>query len=63
VDAKQPSGTRVNENVFLLDLTLREYVKSGHYGELAYVKFQHPAQPLAVQWFRAFKLLFIHHFS
>jgi putative peptide zinc metalloprotease protein len=63
VDATQPTGTRVKENVFLLDLTLQDFVQSGHYGERAYVKFQHPAEPLVTQWYRSLQQLFIRHFS
>lgn len=63
VDASQPTGTRAREKVFLLDLSLNDYEQSGRYGERAYVKFQHPAEPLATQWYRAFQQLFIRHFS
>ena len=63
VDATQPTGTRVKEKVFLLDLALRDFVQAGHYGERAYVKFQHPAEPLATQWYRRVQQLFIRHFS
>jgi len=63
VDASQPSGTRVQEKVFLLDLTLRDFMQSGHYGERALVKFQHPAEPLVTQWYRALQQVFIRHFS
>ncbi|WP_062059715.1 efflux RND transporter periplasmic adaptor subunit [Cellvibrio sp. OA-2007] len=63
VDATNPSGTRVKEKVFLLDLTLHDFVQSGHYGERAYVRFQHPAEPMAVQWYRRLQQLFIRHFS
>lgn len=63
VDANQPTGTRVKESVFLLDLALRDFVRSGHYGERAHVRFQHPAEPLAAQWYRSLQLLFIRHFS
>ena len=63
IDASQPNGTRVTENIFLLDLTLSEVAQSGRYGERAYVHFSHPAEPLAVQWYRAFQQLFIKHFS
>jgi len=63
VDSTHPSGTRVKEEVFLLDLALSDFVQSGHYGERAYVRFQHPAEPLAAQWYRALQQLFIRHFS
>ncbi len=63
VDASQPTGLRVKEKVFLLDLSLNDFVQSGHYGERAYVKFQHPTEPLAAQWYRRLQQLFIRHFS
>lgn len=63
VDSTHPSSTRVTEKVFLLDLSLNDFVQAGHYGERAYVRFQHPAEPLAVQWYRALQQLFIRHFS
>lgn len=63
VDANQQTGTRVKEKVFLLDLSLYDFVQSGRYGERAYVKFRHPAEPLAAQWYRALQQLFIRHFS
>jgi putative peptide zinc metalloprotease protein len=63
VDASQPTGTRVTEKVFLLDLALIDFVQAGHYGERAYVKFQHPPVPLATQWYRSLQQLFIRHFS
>ena len=63
VDSTHPSGTRVKEKVFLLDLTLNHFVQSGHYGERVYVRFQHPAEPLAAQWYRSLQQLFIRRFS
>ncbi|MDO8344465.1 MAG: efflux RND transporter periplasmic adaptor subunit [Cellvibrio sp.] len=63
VDASQPGGTRVTEKVFLLDLALRDFVQSGHYGERVYVRFRHPPAPLVQRWYRALQQLFIRHFS
>jgi putative peptide zinc metalloprotease protein len=63
VDVRQPGGTRVTEQVFLLDLLLRDYQQSGHYGERTYVKFSHPARPLMAQWYSALQQVFIRHFS
>ena len=63
VDANQPSGTRVAEKVFLLDVALRDFVQSGHYGERVYVRFQHPSEPLARRWYRKLQQVFIQHFS
>ncbi|WP_331345212.1 efflux RND transporter periplasmic adaptor subunit [Cellvibrio sp. UBA7661] len=63
VDASQPSGTRVTEKVFLLDVVLGDFVQSGHYGERVYVRFQHPSEPLAHRWYRKLQQVFIQHFS
>lgn len=63
VDATQASGTKVKEKVFLLDLALRDFEQSGHFGERAYIKFHHPAEPLMVRWYRNLQQVFIRHFS
>lgn len=63
VDATQAGGTKVKEKVFLLDLAVRDYGQSGHFGERAYVKFHHPAEPLLTRWYRSLQQVFIRHFS
>lgn len=63
VDAAHPSGTRVADQVFLLDLALRDFEQTGHYGERVYVRFQHPPEPLLQRGYRALQQLFIRHFS
>ncbi len=63
VDAAQPGGVQVKEKVFLVDLAVQDFVQSGHFGERAYVKFHHPAEPLAVRWYRSLQQVFIRHFS
>ncbi len=63
VDAQQPSGTRVTEQVFLLDIVLHDFQQTGHYGERTYVKFSHPARPLLAQWYSTLQQVFIRHFS
>lgn len=63
VDARHSGGTRVTEQVFLLDISLRDFEQAGHYGERTYVKFFHPARPLMVRWYNALQQVFIRHFS
>lgn len=63
VDARHANGTRVTEQVFLLDVLLHNVQQTGHYGERTYVKFSHPARPLMVQWYNALQRVFIRHFS
>lgn len=63
IDSSAAQGTRVIEQVFLLDMTVRDYKQTGHYGERASVKFDHPAESLLTQWYRALQQVFIRHFS
>jgi putative peptide zinc metalloprotease protein len=63
VDATQPGGVQVKEQVFLVDLDVQDFMQSGHFGERAYVKFHHPAEPLAKRWYRQLQQVFIRHFS
>lgn len=63
VDASHPDGTRVAENIFLVDLNIPRYQQQGRYGERAYIKFIHPAKPLALQVYRAIQQTFIRNFS
>ncbi len=63
VDATQPGGVQVKEKIFLLDLRLQDVERSGHFGERAYIRFHHPAEPLAMRWYRSLQQVFIRHFS
>lgn len=63
VDSAHADGTHVADNVFLVDLSIPNYQQQGRYGERAYVKFIHPAKPLAVQLYRAIQQIFIRSFS
>lgn len=63
VDATQPGGVQVKEKVFLLDLRLQDFKRSGHFGERAYIRFHHPAEPLVMRWYRSLQQVFIRHFS
>lgn len=63
VDSRHASGTRVTEQVFLLDMLLRDMQRVGYYGERTYVKFSHPPRPLLAQWYSALQQIFIRYFS
>jgi len=63
VDTAHPDGTHVADNIFLVDLSIPDYHQQGRYGERAYVKFIHPAKPLALQLYRAIQQIFIRSFS
>lgn len=59
LDAKQPDGTRADQLVFLVDVSLPDLQQGNRYGERAYILFRHPAQPLAVQVYRVARQLFL----
>lgn len=59
VDPSDKQGLRTLQSVFELDLTLRDQPDVWRIGQRAYVKFDHGNQPLAEQWFRQARQLFI----
>jgi len=46
-----------------VDLALPEHFKTRGIGERAYVRFEHGAEPLAVQWFRSIRQLLLSRLS
>lgn len=63
LDASKPEGTKTTQMIFLVDVTAANIVQNGQFGERAYVRFYHPAQPLGIQWYRALQQLFIRNFQ
>lgn len=63
LDAAKPEGNKTSQMIFLIDVTAPNIIQEGQFGERAYVRFYHPAQPLAVQWYRALQQLFIRNFQ
>jgi putative peptide zinc metalloprotease protein len=63
IDPSSKESIKSFEKVFLVDLELP--VQSDHYyvGSRVYVKFNHEWQPLADQWFRSLRQLFLGHFD
>jgi putative peptide zinc metalloprotease protein len=61
VDRSDPDGVRAAEQVFEVELTLP--VEVGHLGERVYVRFDHGSEPLAWQWYRRFRQLFLKRFN
>ena len=55
-------GLTSREPVFLFELTLSEKVKT-NFGERVYVRFDHGHEPLAAQWYRASRQLFLRNFN
>lgn len=61
-DPTDKSGTRSLAPVFVVDLVLPRSV-SAHVGSRAWVHFAHGAEPLAAQWSRRARQLFLRHFA
>jgi putative peptide zinc metalloprotease protein len=62
VDPGDPDGLRATKSLFQLDLSLPQEVKDPHIGSRVYVRFEHGRMPLAFQWFRTVRQLFLGRF-
>lgn len=63
VDPRDPSGTRTLAHTFQLDVELPAALGPRHFGERVYVRFDHVKTPLATQWYRAVRRLFLTRFN
>lgn len=63
VDPSDTQGLTTLQSVFVFDLTLHEEPSAWRIGQRAYVKFDHGHQPLAQQWYRQGRQLFIRRFG
>jgi putative peptide zinc metalloprotease protein len=63
VDPKDPHGLKLLERVFLFDLDLPDYVRPDRFGAHVYVRFEHLSEPLAHQWYRRLRQLFLSRFD
>ena len=63
-DPRDPQGRRTLERIFQIDVALNEpLARASAYGQRVFVRFDLQAQPLAVQWYRGVRRLFLNHFS
>jgi putative peptide zinc metalloprotease protein len=62
VDPTDAQGLRALESYFQLDLGLPEAMAAPHIGARAHVRFDHGRLPLALQWFRGLRQLFLRKF-
>ncbi len=62
VDPRDEEGVRTLQTVFQFDVTLPTHMRAAQVGGRAYVRFDHGAEPLARQWYRALRQLFLSHF-
>jgi putative peptide zinc metalloprotease protein len=59
-DAKSPKAL---QRMFQLDVELAGDVQFHQFGQRVFVRFEHQPVPLAVQWYRTIRLLFLSRFS
>jgi putative peptide zinc metalloprotease protein len=63
VDPNDEAGLRVKQQIFQLELALLEDIPDAYYGERVQVRFDHGSAPLARQWYRRGRQLFLRSFG
>jgi putative peptide zinc metalloprotease protein len=63
VDPQDDEGTRTLDTVFQFDLNLPAETRLANAGGRVYVRFDHGAEPLAGQWYRSLRQLFLRQFT
>jgi putative peptide zinc metalloprotease protein len=63
VDPSDKSGLRTIDSMFQVELELTDDFPSHYYGQRVYVRFEHGSEPLAWQWKRSIKQLFMRDFG
>jgi putative peptide zinc metalloprotease protein len=63
-DPRDPQGRKTLERIFQVDVAFeRPLERPGAFGQRVFVRFDLHPEPLAVQWYRALRRLFLTHFS
>ena len=63
VDPQDQNGTKLLERVFLFDLDLDGQLRPERFGTRVHVRFEHRYEPLARQWYRRMRQLFLSRFD
>jgi len=63
VDPLDKSGSKAFERYFQFDLDIDESLEKFFIGSRVYVRFDHGYKPLAFQWFRSVRQLFLKRFN
>jgi len=63
VDPQDEQGTRTLDPIFQFDLNLPPDTVIGNAGGRVYVRFDHGTEPLAQQWYRSLRQLFLRQFT
>jgi putative peptide zinc metalloprotease protein len=62
-DPRDTKGPRSLQRMFQLDVALDGMSRVDHFGQRAFVRFEHQTEPLSVQWYRSIRLLFLSSFN
>jgi putative peptide zinc metalloprotease protein len=62
-DPRDTKGPRSLQRMFQLDVALDGMSRVDHFGQRAFVRFEHQMEPLSVQWYRSIRLLFLSSFN
>jgi putative peptide zinc metalloprotease protein len=63
-DPRDPQGRKTLERIFQVDVAFDDpSAVHGAYGQRVFVRFDLQPQPLATQWYRGVRRLFLRHFS
>ena len=62
-DPRDTKGPKALERMFQFDLALDGLDHMGYFGQRVSVRFEHPPEPLAIQWYRSIRLLFLTTFN
>ena len=63
VDPTDEHGRRAQQQVFQLELAFSEEIPRAYFGERVQVRFDHGSAPLAQQWYRRGRQLFLRSFG
>ena len=63
VDPRDPEGLQTLERVFEFDVTLLEMPAAGYIGRRVHLRFDYGTEPLAYQWYRSLRQLFLRRFD
>lgn len=62
-DPRDSKGPKTLQRMFQFDVVLTGIPRPAVYGERVYVRFDHDKEPLAWQWYRGIRLLFLSRFG
>ena len=62
-DPRDPQGVKTLDRIFQLDVAFAPGTGLALFGQRVHVRFTHPKEPLAMQWYRGIRQLFLTRFN